>query len=262
MKYYAISDVHGYYTYMMKALSEAGFFSDKEPCKLIICGDLLDRGGEARRVIKLMLRLAKEKRLVYIRGNHEELFVQCLFDISHGGIRDIASGRSYHYQNGTWDSLLQIAEMSEDEAYGAPNELVRRVTSSPFYKKLLPLCRNYYETPHYVFTHGWLPCITEGSGAHIKYRYDPRWRRAGERAWSDARWLNGMELACKRHITVPDKTVVCGHFHTSYGHSRIKRICSEWGKDAVFSPFRAKGILAIDACAAHSAKINCVVIED
>lgn len=262
MKYYAVSDVHGYYTYMTEALSEAGFFSEKDPCKLILCGDLLDRGGEAKRTVEFMLRLARENRLIYILGNHEELLVQCLRDISHGGIRNIASGRSYHYQNGTWDSLLQIAEMSEDEACGAPNELVRRVTSSPFYKKLLPLCRDYYETPHYIFTHGWLPCFTSENGTRTRYRYNPKWRRAGVEEWRKARWYNGMELACKRHITESKKTVVCGHFHTSYGHSHIKHACSEWGRDALFSPFRAEGILAIDACAAYSKTINCVVIED
>ena len=37
---------------------------------------------------------------------------------------------------------------------------------------------------------------------------------------------------------------------------------SEWGKDADFSPFEAEGIIAIDACAASSGRVNCIVIED
>lgn len=44
MKYYVIADVHGFYTETVAALEEAGFFAETEPCKLIVCGDMLDRG--------------------------------------------------------------------------------------------------------------------------------------------------------------------------------------------------------------------------
>ena len=46
MKYYAVADVHGHYTILHDTLERAGFFADPEPHKLIICGDLLDRGAE------------------------------------------------------------------------------------------------------------------------------------------------------------------------------------------------------------------------
>lgn len=41
MKYYVVADVHGFYDQMVKALTEKGYFDDKSPHKLIICGDLL-----------------------------------------------------------------------------------------------------------------------------------------------------------------------------------------------------------------------------
>lgn len=262
MKYYVVSDVHGYYTHLKKALKDAGFFDEKEPCVLIVCGDLLDRGPEARQLIEFMLQLMEEGRLIYILGNHEELLVQCLQEIARGGVYEIASGMSHHYQNKTWDSLLQISEMSEIEAYNDPNELVRRVMCSPFYKKLLSICVDYHETPNYIFTHGWIPCFTEGFRPYVKYKFNPDWRNAEVHEWRSARWFNGMELACKHHVTEPNKTIVCGHWHTSYGHSCIKHSCSEWGKDADFSPFSADGILAIDASTPNSSKVNCIIIED
>ena len=58
------------------------------------------------------------------------------------------------------------------------------------------------------------------------------------------------------------KTIVCGHWHASYGHSKIHRKCTEFGPDAIFAPFNDKGIMALDACTAHSGFVNCVVIED
>ena len=262
MKYYVVSDVHGYYTYLKKALGEAGFFDEKEPCRLIVCGDLLDRGMEARPLIEFMIQLMEEGKLIYILGNHEDLLVQCLQEIARGGVYEIASGMSHHYHNRTWDSLLQIGEMNELEAYNNPEELVRRVMRSPFYKKLLPAGMNYYETPNYIFVHGWIPCFTDGYRSCSEYGYNPDWRSADIQDWRSARWFNGMKLACENHVKEPNKTVVCGHWHTSYGHSQIDNSCSEWGKDANFSPFRADGILAIDASTANSSKINCVVIED
>ena len=37
---------------------------------------------------------------------------------------------------------------------------------------------------------------------------------------------------------------------------------SEFGEDADFSPYIAPGIIAIDACTAHTGMVNCVVISD
>lgn len=263
MKYYVVSDVHSYYTQMREALKDAGFFEETEPCKLIVCGDLLDRGPEAKQMIEFMSELLAEDRLILIRGNHEDLFTQCLLDITGGGVYEIACGMSYHYRNGTWDSLLQIGEMTGDEAYRNPDELIKRVMQSPFYQKLLPSCIDYYETENYIFTHGWIPCLTDGYGSFVIYEYNRNWRDADATDWRRARWYNGMELACVRHVTEPHKTIVCGHWNCSYGHVHFDHSCTaESGKNADFSPFRADGILAIDACTANSSVVNCVVIED
>lgn len=56
------------------------------------------------------------------------------------------------------------------------------------------------------------------------------------------------------------KTIYCGHWHSSWGHCKIDKICSEYGKDADFSPFIKDGIVAIDACTAHSGIVNVVTL--
>ncbi len=68
--------------------------------------------------------------------------------------------------------------------------------------------------------------------------------------------------AARQGVIEPNKTIVCGHWHCSYGHAKIKGKGTEFGKDANFSPYRAKGVLAIDACTAVSGKVNVVVLED
>ncbi len=262
MKYYVVSDVHGYYTKLREVLREAGFFGDTEPHKLIVCGDLLDRGDEACELVRFMMELLAEDKLIFILGNHEDLFVQCLQEISRGGVYEIASGMSHHYRNGTWDTLLQISGMSAAEGYSYYSELARSVMRSDFYRTLIPAGIDYFETSNYIFTHGWLPCRTEGYRPFIRCEYDEDWRNADGEAWRKARWYNGMELACKRRIKEPDKTVVCGHFHASYGHALIEKKGSEFGSDADHSPFYADGIIAIDGCVAVSGRINCIVIEE
>ena len=60
MKYYVVADVHGFFSELKLALTEKGFFNDKEPHKLIMCGDLLDRGTEALEVQSFILDLMKK----------------------------------------------------------------------------------------------------------------------------------------------------------------------------------------------------------
>ena len=76
-----------------------------------------------------------------------------------------------------------------------------------------------------------------------------------------ARWINGMDAA-KAEIIEEGKTIVCGHWHCSYGHSEYEGIGSEFGPDADFTPYYAQGIIALDACTAHSGRVNVVVLED
>ena len=79
---------------------------------------------------------------------------------------------------------------------------------------------DYYKTTHYVFTHGWIPC-TPVRIASNKMEYVPvtDWRNADKTMWDKARWINGMEAA-HAGIIEPTKTIVCGHWHCSFGHSR------------------------------------------
>ena len=73
MALFAVSDIHGYYDETIKALSEAGFF-DSDENNLIVVGDALDRGSQPNEMIDFLLGLHAEGRLIYIYGNHEELF--------------------------------------------------------------------------------------------------------------------------------------------------------------------------------------------
>jgi hypothetical protein len=262
MKKYVLSDVHGFYSIMLETLTNAGFFSEPEPPHLIVLGDMLDRGKEAVKMVDFMLRLHDEGRLTYIRGNHEDLLVACLQEVSQGEVFNIASPFSHHFTNGTWDSMLQLSGMDKETAVRYPRELVARVMLSPFYKELLPTTVDYLETEKHIFVHGFIPSRESGRGPFKWYSYDPSWREAGYDGWRSARWYNGMSLSSTFGVKEPGKTIVCGHYHTSYGHSLIKNRCPEWGSNAIFDVYRDEGIIAIDASTANTGRMNCLVIDE
>ena len=73
MKYYVVADVHGFYSELITALTEKGFFKDESPHKLIVCGDLFDRGQEAVKLQDFIVDLMRKDEVILIRGNHEDL---------------------------------------------------------------------------------------------------------------------------------------------------------------------------------------------
>ena len=254
---FVISDIHSYYEPMMLALKEKDFFKNDQN-KLLVLGDALDRGPDAKKIIDFLLSLNNEGRLIYVRGNHENLFVECLQEIEDGGIFELVCGMSHHCRNGTLSTLLQIAEMNENEALECPYELIERIKQSDYYNVLLPSCVNFYENEKYIFAHGFIPIIRDVKDNVILYRYDHEWRNADSAVWREAVWLNGIDMACKYHITEQNKTIVVGHIHTSYAHQQYgdRNIKKE---SLIFS---ANGFMAIDACTPKSGLVNCLVLSD
>lgn len=133
----------------------------------------------------------------------------------------------------------------------------------PFVDKIIPKMIDYYETANYIFVHGWIPCkFYRSDGKYVFVSYQSDWRQADSERWKVARWANGIKCACSRKITEPYKTIVCGHYHSSYGHYKYGDAAEEFGEGADYSPYIAKGIIAIDACTALSGKVNCIVLDD
>ena len=80
MRYYVTADVHGYFSELKSELAEKGFFEDKEPHKLIICGDIYDRGTEALELQNFILDLMSKNEVILIRGNHEDYCIRAWED--------------------------------------------------------------------------------------------------------------------------------------------------------------------------------------
>ena len=75
MKYFCVSDVHGFFNFLKQSLNEAGFdASNPEHC-LINLGDIFDRGSEPIQCLRFVNSLPNK---ILIRGNHETLVEEAL----------------------------------------------------------------------------------------------------------------------------------------------------------------------------------------
>ncbi len=249
MRYYITADPHGFYSILRESLERAGFFKDEEAHKLVILGDLFDRGKEAKEMQDFILRQMDAGDLILIRGNHEDLFEELVNE-------DKGLPLDHHVQNGTYDTALQLTGYDRAMAMIRNYDFADAARQTPFYTRILPSMFEYYETLHYVFVHGWIPCIAD---RHTGYSYYSDWRNAGSFEWKRARWYNGMDAA---QTCLEEKTILCGHWHASYGHTRYEHKGTEFGKDAVFAPYYGFGIIALDACTAYSKCVNVLVLED
>jgi len=248
MKLYVTADTHGFYSILRNALTEAGFFSETSPHKLVILGDLFDRGAEALQMQDFILELIEQDRVILVKGNHEDLFVEMVTE-------DEGIPYSHHVSNGTYDTALQLTGYDPEMARIRNFDFAEAARETPYYKTIIPTMADYYETKNYVFTHGWIPCIR----GRIGYSYYSDWRSAQELEWEQARWYNGMDAV---QTADEEKTIVCGHWHCSYGHAKYEHKGSEFGPDADFTPYFGPGVIALDACTAYSKRCNVIVLED
>lgn len=253
-KFFCVSDLHGFYTEFISALNEAGFDSHNEDHILVVCGDCFDRGAEPIEIWRYLMQLPRK---ILIRGNHEDLLEECCYR---------GEWLPHDYGNGTVNTIQEFGRYG-DQTFTFQDACV---TTEKRLKNFFKSMRNYFETENYIFVHGWIPVVVK-DGLPVYYtknrqfEYDPNWREAHAREWEQARWLNGIDMA-RKGIIESGKTIVCGHWHCSYGHMldslETDNWLSEFDEDAVWEPYYGKGIIAIDGCTVHTGKVNVLVIED
>lgn len=260
MRYYVVSDVHSFYTEMIKALTEKGYFEDKEPHKLIICGDMFDRGSESVEMQKFVMELLEKDEVILIRGNHEELILSLINNAEY----NFGYGIEYthHWSNGTVRTVTDLTDM--DVFNDDYKDIINKLCATPYIKDIIPKTINYFETEHYIFVHGWIPCTRLKTWSPYNHKYIPieNWREVGDSQWYEARWINGM-LAHSQGVKENGKTIVCGHWHSYWGHiNRKEENGEEIGEELNYEPYYDDGIIAIDGCTVSSGIVNCIVIED
>ena len=245
-KLFCVSDIHSFYDEMKEALDKAGFDPNNEEHWLLSLGDALDRGPKTQEVIDYLMGL---DRCILIKGNHDQLIMDLLD-------RKFPYDADYH--NGTFQSVVDLAPKAKN-FYDACMVAYEKV--KPFVDRMV----NYVETKRFVFCHSWIPVNCDDDLPHY-YRRNRMfskkedWRTAHQSEWDRSMWTNPLEMAMNGFDI--EKPICAGHWHCSAGWAMQNGI-SEFGDDAIFDPFYYKDkLIMIDACCAHSGKINCLAIED
>ena len=244
-KYFVVADVHGFYKELMKALEGAGYDKNNKDHVFVSCGDLFDRGPDAREVLRFINSIPNERKIL-VRGNHEILMRDMIFRDDYPRTHDI--------RNGTWNSAIDITRADYVE-------VMRAMRKNDEWWKYYNSCVNYKEIENYIFVHGWVPITSTWDGPRAR----EEWNNpdvCDDKDWEEASWLNGMAM-WQGGARIDGKTIVCGHWNTSWGWKNIRRACNDMYKgDAIHDAFIDDGIVALDACTVVSHKINCYVFEE
>lgn len=247
MKYFVVSDIHGFFDELIAALNKKGFDKNNPDHTLIVCGDCFDRGPKPIEVMEYLKSLPR-RHLIY--GNHEQLMTELLF-------RHYFS--NHDIQNGTWKTLRTFLAVNNETVDGSWRKTLPQIFD--FFDEF----ESYYETENYIFVHSWIPIL---SNADDKAAYDENWRDVNAN-WDQAIWLNPFKMG-DAGLNKTGKTIVFGHWHCSYGHFMIDNkglSGNEFGKNTNWEPYFGEDksggkYIGIDACTAYTGKVNCLVIED
>jgi serine/threonine protein phosphatase 1 len=135
-KIFAIGDIHGCLEKLKDLMPKTGI--DNQNDTLIFIGDYIDRGKFSSEVVDHVIRLQKEyKKVVCLRGNHEDMFVHYLEGMNE----------DMYLNNGGINTLHSYEIILSDDT----EERKRKIPAEhrKFFKSLLP----YYETEDYIFVH-------------------------------------------------------------------------------------------------------------
>lgn len=103
MAKYAFTDIHGNYDLWLAIKNYC-----KEDDEIFFLGDAIDRGPDG---IKIMQELFKDKRVTYIIGNHEDMFLDYVKDINMA----LLTQKSIILENETLVTLRAFQALSEQE---------------------------------------------------------------------------------------------------------------------------------------------------
>lgn len=146
--YFVMSDIHGCYDQMMLALQK--WNPEKE--KLIVLGDLIDRGPDSLLVVRQLMNLkqAYGDQVVVLKGNHDESFVAWLSSDDD----DLA----FYYMEAHVETVKSFFGYDKDgvKKFKKSTRTQRGKHIQYHFKKEIAFLRNlpmYHEEDHTIFVH-------------------------------------------------------------------------------------------------------------
>ena len=186
-----IGDIHGYLC-PLRALIDT--VAPQKNDLLIFLGDYVDKGPDVKGVIDYLIDLRETSNAVFLRGNHDQMMIDAYREPAKSAIWSCLAGEQPLASYGNDSSIELLKKVPEDH-----------------WAFLETGCRDYYETPEFIFVHG-------GIQPHVSP------------ADEDPERLQWMTLSlAEPHAS--GRTVICGHSRqpsgkiTDLGHT----ICVDTG---------------------------------
>lgn len=171
----AIGDIHGCYAALDKLLS---MIDMQREDRLVVLGDVVDRGPQSRSVVERLLQLRDSCQLLPILGNHEQMLLDAV-----NGKATLQDWLTYGGGE-TLDSYGKGASLSV-----LPDEHIEFLRS----------WADYRETPGFFFAHG-------------NYLADVK---LSDQPWDWLRWESLRDLLPTCHLS--GKTAILGHTSNKQG---------------------------------------------
>lgn len=162
---YAMSDPHGCLDVFKKNVEQLDLSGGN---RLILLGDYIDRGPQSSQTLRYIYDLQRDygaEKIIVLRGNHEEDFLDWIDTVSHPDGISFNNWLAYDRDLNTFRTLVTAEQLEEYKRFAAEakgNELITRLnekavqmileTSGDLIKwlKTLPY---YYKTETQIFVH-------------------------------------------------------------------------------------------------------------
>jgi serine/threonine protein phosphatase 1 len=127
MATYVIGDVHGRPNLIEQLIKDIPW--DVKRDKIVFLGDLIDRGPDAPGVVELVMKLSQQNpRVVVLRGNHEQMLLDCL---DYGDLQWLIP------ENGGLATLtgygIELSEIEDVTDIRIPDEHIEFIRGLPFF---------------------------------------------------------------------------------------------------------------------------------
>lgn len=259
-KIFIVSDVHGCYLELIKALEAAGFDETNPNHLLISNGDAFDRGPNSLLVYQYLTKLEKQNKAIIIRGNHTKFFYDYLtnrdnypFNYLYNGTNETLA--DFMHETSPFESwcVLNNKELNYYNFYEWL-EYARKIIRDEFPElvKWLEERPVYVETNNYIITHGAID-------TSVMDWKNPSTVRGNLYGWDALNFDDGRFFG--KDIKFTDKTIIIGHFGTNALRHLYNLIDSNKDDYSILKRKDNK-IIAIDATTIKSNQVNVLVIED
>lgn len=251
MTYFVFADPHGDYEALIAAITEMGYDASNPQHQLIGCGDYFGRAAQSNsdcvNIWKYLTSPHHTNKPICIRGNHESILIDAIER------RQLTETDIYNGEHNTFASFLGRYPNQVKRDYYLQFDAAKVMTNIGFYDwlKSLPW---YFETEHYIFTHGFVPLQWFGKKWKLSDLCD--WE------WNTASWARTPDyiLTLDQTHTKVDKTVVFGHWRAK---ELNERFAGKWEEiDGDIYVDKERKLIGLDTTTALSYRVGCIIVED